>query len=240
MEDRTIITITALAFTAITGVLTAIFTYYTSRQKLKEMEFEYERRLIEGYLEKAREYLSSVYIPLSISLSKLNSAFISFRENSDVKAEESRFKEAVKIFVNKIDELGDSGANAFYTTELDEVLQSFREFLLASLNAKETNIKIILKAYTNTLPSIIGLNINQERTLKVKSNKYFKDRSSASLKLFGFAGLTYEVSEVLSASIDSADFEERFIRDIHALNMLVKEVTLGSKARASKLNEHNN
>ena len=112
-----------------------------AKQKLAEIEFEYEKRLQEGYLEKARDYLTTVYIPLSIEITKLNASYLSFRKKSDVKIEKKRFEDAIKDFITKIDSFGHQGANAFYTTELDDTLQSFSEFLSRSLTAQETNIK---------------------------------------------------------------------------------------------------
>ncbi len=48
-----------------------------------------------------------------------------------------------------------------------------------------------------------------------------------------FAGISfaYEADEVLEAPLGSTEFEDRFVREIHTLNVLVKEVTLGSQAR---------
>lgn len=236
MDDSKVLAGVVAAIAAIVGAaLGAIAKGYASRQKLREMEFEYERRLTEGYLERAREYLNSVYIPLSISLTKLNSAFVSFRDKQAVQAEENRFKTSVKEFVDTVDELGSKGANAFYTTDLDEALQSFREFLSASLVANETNIKAILKTSIGTFPFVGGMKSERHAVLKGKKAENYRTTGQLSIKIWKF-GLIYKADEVLSAPIKAEDFEARFVRDVHTLNVLVKEVTLGSKARTSNQN----
>ncbi|WP_185976872.1 hypothetical protein [Shewanella psychropiezotolerans] len=49
----------------------------------------------------------------------------------------------------------------------------------------------------------------------------------------GGLGVSYEAKEVLAAPLASKDFEERFVRDSHIINVLIKEVTLGAKAKNS-------
>lgn len=212
---------------------------YSSRQKLKELEFDYERRLNEGYIERAREYLSSVYLPLSISLTKLNSAFISFREKPTVQAEQNRFKASIKEFVKTVDQLGSQGANAFYTTDLDEALQSFRQFVSASVTATETNIKGVLKTSMGPLPFVGGMESERNLVLKGKRIERYRTTGEISVGFWKFR-FTYRADEVLSSPVNTVDFEERFVRDIYTINVLVKEVTLGSKARASKQSSANN
>jgi len=233
LDDPKILAGIIAAIAAIIGALLGAFTKgYASKQKIRELEFEYERRLNEGYLEKAREYLKSVYIPLSISLTKLNSAFISFREKPSILAEQNRFKSSIKEFVQTVDDLGTQGANAFYTTDLDEALQSFREFLSASSTAKETNIKGIMKVSIGSLPFIGGLESQRNTILSGKQIERYRTSGQISFSLWKL-GFTYRADEVLSSPVGAEDFEERFVRDVHTINVLVKEVTLGSKARAS-------
>ena len=239
MDDPKVLAGIVAAIAAIAGAaLGAVAKGYASRQKLREMEFEYERRLNEGYLERAREYLTSVYIPLSISLTKLNSAFVSFRDKQAVQVEENRFTASIKEFVDTVDDLGSKGANAFYTTDLDEALQSFREFLSASLVAKETNIKAVIKARIGSLPFVGGMASERHTVLKGKKVEKYRTTGQLSIKIWKF-GLAYKADEVLSAPIQAEDFEARFVRDVHTLNVLVKEVTLGSKARTSNQDSAN-
>lgn len=239
MDDPKVLAGVFAAAAAIIGAAIGAFAKgYSSKQKLREMEFEYERRLTEGYLERAREYLTSVYIPLSISLTKLNSAFVSFREKQNVQAEENRFKASIKEFIKTVDGLGSRGANAFYTTDLDELLQSFREFLSASLVAEETNIKAIFKTSIGSLPFIGRMESEHHGILRGKNIERYRTSGKLSIKIWKI-DFAFKADEVLSAPIQAEDFEARFVRDVHTLNVLVKEVTLGSKARLSNQNSAN-
>ena len=238
--DPKILAAIIAAVAAIIGALVgAIAKGYSSREKLLEREFEYEKRLQAGYLERAREYVKGVYIPLSIETTKLNAAFHSYRTVSKKdlakertkQAAETRMKNAIEAFLAKVYELGNQGANAFLTTDLDESLQGFCEFLRSSLTATETNIKAVFKFDLSSLPLIGALRSEKEYILSGKMAQRLRTGSRLSVD-FGGIGLTYMANEMLAAPLVSVDFEERFVRDIHTINVLVKEVTLGSKARS--------
>lgn len=111
--------------------------------------------------------------------------------------------------------------------------RTFREFLSASLVANQTNIKAIFKASIGSFPFMDGLKAERHGILKGKSSERYRTKGKLSIKIWK-VGLTFKADEVLSAPIDAEDFESRFVRDVHTLNVLVKEVTLGSKARSSK------
>lgn len=146
--DPKIITGLIAAGSALAGaVITAIAKGYTSRQKLIELRFEYENRLKAGYLEKAREYTTGVYVPLSISLAKLGFSYQNFRASTgDNQAELlSVFLSEVDSFLSSISDLATQGANAFLTTDLDETLQGFCSFLTSSRIAKEPQLKIVVR-----------------------------------------------------------------------------------------------
>ena len=82
MDPKTITGLIAAGSALAGAVITAIAKGYTSRQKLNELRFEYENRLKAGYLEKAREYTTGVYVPLSISLAKLGFSYQNFRAST--------------------------------------------------------------------------------------------------------------------------------------------------------------
>ena len=44
--------------------------------------------------------------------------------------------------------------------------------------------------------------------------------------------MKYRADELLSAPLEDSAFEKKFVTDMYMLKILVKEVTLGSKARA--------
>lgn len=214
-------------FGALLGVLGKAIS---SRQKIREINSVYGNKLQERYLEAAKDYTTSVYVPMSISLSNLNHSFLIYRADSSEENINS-FKEEIDVFVEKILALSGRGASAFLTTELDEKLQAFFSFVRDSKCATEPSIKMIFEV---KLPYIGGrYNDRIERRARGKvARGFWSPRMSISL---GTIGVSYEATEILSAPIGSRDFEERFIRDSHLINVLIKEVTLGTNARVGIL-----
>ena len=136
MDPKIITGIVAAISAIIAAVITAVATGFSARQKRQELRFQYETRLKEGYLEKAREYTSKLYVPLSIALASLGFAFQRFRSsNMDLNVKTNQLKEAIKEFLSVTADLSARGANAFLTTDLDEALQGFQAFLTSSMGA---------------------------------------------------------------------------------------------------------
>ncbi len=221
--DPKIIAAISVIIGALLGVLGKAIS---SRQKIRELNSVYANKLQECYLEAAKDYTVSVYVPISIALSNLSHAFLIYRADSGEENLAS-FKEAIDVFVEKILELSGKGASAFLTTELDEKLQAFFSFVRDSKDATEPTIKMIFEV---KLPYIGGrYNDRIERRAKGKvARSFWSPRMSISL---GVIGASFEATEILSAPIGSRDFEERFVRDSHVVNVLIKEVTLGANAR---------
>jgi len=228
--DAKVITAGIAAISAIVAsIVTAIASGFSSRQKLRELSFQYETRLRDGYLEKARDYTTMVYVPICIALSKLDFAFQHFRSTPTTDEVVAEFKTRIGEFIETFHELSSRGANAFMTTDLDETIQRFLSFLASSVTAQNPILKVVMKFSANTLWT--GTDTQFERVVSGTKLKYFKSRPvSLQLGPFGFA---YEGEEIVSAPISSVEFAERFSKDTHLINVLIKEVTLGSVARKS-------
>jgi hypothetical protein len=218
------------AGSAIAGaVITGVAKGYTSRQKLNELRFQYENRLKDGYLEKARKYTTGVYIPLSIALAKLAFAYQNFRASTTENKTEllGVFLNEVDSFLSAVSKLANQGANAFFTTDLDESLQGFCSFLSSSLTSKEPQLKVVVRF---GLASIWGNTKFDKATLVCgKSTQFF--RSNPIEMRIGTFRLSYKGNDIVAAPPDTEEFQDRFIRDTHFINILIKEVTLGAKAR---------
>jgi len=215
---------------AIAGVIGALLGFLgkavSSRQKINEINSAYSNKLHERYLESAKDYTKSVYVPISISLSNLNHAFLIFRaDNSEVNLK--GLKDSIDLFIEKILELSSKGAGAFLTTELDERLQSFFSFVRESKDADESTIKLVFEFKLPYLGSRYKDRIEHRAKGKL-ARGLWSPRLSFSL---GIVGASFEATEILSAPLGSRDFEERFVRDSHIINVLIKEVTLGANAR---------
>jgi len=210
------------------SIVTAIANSYVSRQKIKELHFEYENKLRDSYLQNAREYTKNLYIPLSVSLSKLRFSYQLFRSYTETNKQSllDSFNSEIDAFLFFISELSQKGANAFFTTDLDEALQDFCSFLMSSKLATETKYQLELRFSTSGL---INQSLSTKSIVSGKLPSIFKN-SKLGFDMFPFK-VSYVLSEIVAAPIESKDFFDRFSKSIHLLNVLIKEVTLGAKAR---------
>ena len=53
---------------------------YNARQKLKEIQINHSHQIHENYLNNAREYTGSVYVPLSTAVTSLSREYFEFRK----------------------------------------------------------------------------------------------------------------------------------------------------------------
>lgn len=229
MDSKIITGIVAALSAIIAAIVTAIAASFSAKQKLQEIRFQYEARLKDGYLEKAREYTSKLYVPLSIALASLGLAFQRFRSsNEDPSTKSGQLREAISEFLSVTADLSSRGANAFLTTDLDETLQGFKAFLMSSMTAQEPKLKVVIKLCTSALWG--GARANLEKVVAGKKVRFFRGPPFS----FSFIGVSFVFigEEILSAPIESPEFEERFLMDTFFINMLIKEVTLGAVARS--------
>ena len=175
MDPKIVTGIIAAISAIIAAVITAIATGFSARQKLQELRFQYETRLKDGYLEKARDYTSKLYVPLSIALAKLVFAFQIFQSsNQNDEKKTDQFEKEIREFLSAAQDLASRGANAFLTTDLDEALQAFSSFLTSSLEAKEPRLKVVLKF--GTLGLWGGSEAKIAQVVSGKKVKFFKSR----------------------------------------------------------------
>jgi len=231
ISDPKVITAITVAASGIVGAAIGAYSKaVSSKQKINELKENYNQKLQDTYLENARKYTESVYVPLSISLSNLGYMFQSFRaqtNDNDKTDAKDKFDSVISEFLATMTELSSRGANAFLTAELDEKLLAFCSFLSESKSVDFPAIKMIVGF---SLP-FLGSGYKDEVEKRI-SGKYARRLWSPKLSLsVGGFGVSYEAKEILAAPLDSKDFEERFVRDYHLINVLIKEVTLGAKAK---------
>ena len=234
MNEAVVKALIAAGSAILGAIVAAAAKGYAAKQKLQEIKLSYEQRLHEGYLEKAREYTQGVYVPLSIALTQLNFDFqilLSQKtKNGSIPSNSlQNFQKSSNQFQETIKDLAERGANAFLTTELDEKLQSFCSFLNSSSSTTES---VVQQKFEFILP-FIGSSYHSEisRELKGKWARLLRSKKvSYSLNLIDI-GFSYEAEEILAAPLGTGDFEMRFTRDVRLLNILIKEVTLGAKAK---------
>ncbi|PWQ96759.1 hypothetical protein [Leucothrix arctica] len=234
-DTKIITTIIAGAAAILGAVIGGYFKAISAKQKILELNQNYNQKLQDNYLEKAREYTESVYAPLSIALATLSYSFRKYQTNIETDNEQELITElsaSIDDFNSVVMGLMSKGAGAFLTTELDERLQSFGAFLDASKSADNPILKMVL---SYKLP-LLGSGFQE--TKNIISGKFAQTFWSPrlSIPMRGF-GISYEAKETLAAPFESRNFEARFVRDVHIINVLIKEVTLGAKAKHSINNE---
>jgi hypothetical protein len=164
------------ALGAVLGVvITVSGTIYAAKKKTEEVWLVYEQRLQDRYLENARAYLESVYIPLHLALAHLTRSYRVFRSHINFDAQEAPseqiddFRAAAVVYGDTVRDLLDRGAAAFLTTALEERLGSFNEFLRESLDSTETQVEVLFSFSVGL--SYLGMHIQTEET-RIHSKRF--------------------------------------------------------------------
>jgi hypothetical protein len=227
MEPTPVTAAIAAAGVIVGATVAAAASYFSTKHKLREMEVAATQRLRENYLQNARDYTKSIYIPLVLAVSRLYDAYNSYQENPAAPDRGGIFRAAIDVFLSEVRRLRDGGAEAFLTNELEDRLRYFTEFLVASIAATSVRRKVVI----GYRASVGGLTIGNSMALTVTGKRALLARSGAlSIDVFGF-GITYEAEQVLAAPLNSVEFNRRFVSDSSEIRILIKEVTLGGKPK---------
>lgn len=118
------------------------------------------------------------------------------------------------------------GATAFITTDLEDLLIKFAVFLRASRFASDTVVDVTYDFGV----SVLGIGFQRGGSRKANVSQAASKGFSASISAAGIDAKV-RISDIISAPINTEDFQARFERDSYRLSLLIKEVTLGSAAR---------
>ena len=195
--------------------------------ELKKLRLERFNEQRDFYLKNAREQIGTVYVPLSAELAALKGAFQNYLYHGKDEEWLSVFVSHVDQFVVELQALELRGATAFVTTDLEDLLIKFVAFLRASKNSTEPVVEV---TYNFSL-GFLGFMTHKNGAVKSRSAGAIRPGISASISAAGI-GADVRVSDIIHAPINSEEFHARFERDGYQLSLLIKEVTLGSVARA--------
>lgn len=196
------------------------------QDELHKLRLERLNEQRDSYLENARKQIGTVYVPLSAELAALKAVFQNYLYQGKTDEKLSELNIQVEKFVTKLQELELRGATAYVTTELEDVLIKFVVFLRASQIASETLVDI---TYDFSM-KVLGFGLQRAGSQVARVSSATSKGFSASISAAGI-GADVRISDIISAPINSEDFQARFERDSHRLSLLIKEVTLGSAAR---------
>ena len=103
MDDATLKTIIGVVGVVGGALIGEFVAAYNAKQKLKEIQINHSHQLHETYLNNAREYTSSVYVPLSMAVTNLSREYLKFRKTitneTSEDSSETHFKEKIKLFI---------------------------------------------------------------------------------------------------------------------------------------------
>lgn len=196
------------------------------RDELQKLKLERLNEQNDLYLKNAREQIGTVYVPLSASLAALKASFQNYIYQGRKEQKIVAFVDQIDDFIEQLQALELRGATAYVTTDLEDSLIRFVEFLRASKSANEPIVDI---AY-NFSVGLGGFKTMHIGAIKTNASKATRPGFSASISAAGI-GAGVRVSDIVQAPIHSEEFQARFERDSYRLSVLIKKVTLGSTAR---------
>lgn len=227
----------AAAASLATALVAGSAAAYGARLKIREIELGYSQKLHENYLSAARQYTRSIYVPLSIALTKLSEAFLEFRDSLDVETRQvddeivAGFRQACESFLTEIQRMSAAGADAFFTSELEEQLLSFSTFVRKSLTSTKARADVVFESSFGWgfIALALGGNRLTFRRSGVISGSAAETVQSrgGTVSLMGVS-LSYRAEKLLEAPLTSKPFEQRMVEDLPRLKALIKEVTLGA------------
>lgn len=224
-----LIGILSVVVSAGTGALVSRWhTMSKFRDELHKLRLERFNEQSDSYLENARKQIGTVYVPLSAELAALKALFQNYLYKGKSDEGLSEFQGQIEKFITKLQELELRGATAYVTTDLEELLIKFVVFLRASQSATETVVDV---TYDFSV-GLFGFGFQRGGSRKTSVSSATSKGFSASISAAGISA-DVRVSDIISAPINTEDFQARFERDSYRLSLLIKEVTLGSAARKS-------
>ncbi len=197
------------------------------REELEKLKLERANKQSDSYLENARKQIGTVYVPLSVQLAALKAAFQNYLYQGKTEKGLAAFRARIDRFITELQALELRGAAAYVTTDLEDSLIRFVAFLRAS---KTSTAPVVDVTYDFRLGAA-GFGTRQSGSLRARSSAIARPGRAASISMAGI-GMDVRVSDILQAPIGSEDFQARFERDAYRLSVLIREVTLGSTARA--------
>lgn len=207
---------------------TGVASVIAANRKVREVELVYMQRLRENYLENARAYTQSIYMPLATSLTLLAASFAKFQSELALAPNSptvvTHFYDTVGLFIQEVRDLQERGAGAFLTTALETELENLIAFLEESREAVKT------KKRATVAMSYFGVSIQTELNSEIAIREANLMSSFRYLPGWFFPRVQMMQNRVVAAAPQSDDFGREIALSIGRVRVLVKEVTLGAQA----------
>lgn len=208
------------------ATVTALASAYAAKRKVAELRLSNSFDLAKQYLESARNYTETVYMPLSISVHELQSEFLAYKTQIEAtqatEADEDRFREACSKFIKTSDDLFLRGAGAVLTIRLDEAISRFASFLRESLSL--TSGKVVKTRKIPSADTQLQLATKMLKSIPLMLIPF----ATAHIMFSMLPDIILEFRVIISAApLDSKAFEEQFSEYVDFVKVGIKEVTLG-------------
>jgi hypothetical protein len=218
--------IAALA-AVLAATATALASAYAARRKVAEIELTNSFQLANQYLESARRYTETVYLPLAVAVHDLHSAFLAFKaviREPEVPAATTNFTDKISTFLAATNKQFAAGASAVLTFKLDDTLTGFTAFIDKSRSVAEP-VTVNEVAMIFSL-GFYGLQIHRSLTRQFSSSILPYDEFT--FRILGMGMGLRQNPMLVAAPLGSDEFAKRFTFDINQIKAAIKEVTLGA------------
>lgn len=212
----------------IATLVTALSSAYVARRRVAELELGNSFELAKQYVESARNYTESVYLPLAVELYKLQKAFSTYKvhkqtykvtEKRGSQPPRERLENDFRLFVHTVGELFLRGAAAVIAVQLEMDITGFISFLQESMTTERVvKTRSTLENFARTGLSALALVTPILGLATVIPTKQLLE--------FGIGPTAQH--EIAAAPIGSDQFEKQFALYISAISSGIKRVTLGA------------
>jgi len=238
MEYEIIIAVIGVLGVIFGALITSIFQYFSSKQKLEELQISLTQKAYERQIESARIHLDDLYLPLYKEISSLLYHYTKYRniyrivEVSDqanlkeVEEEIDTFFNSISQFSELVENIFKNGMTAFLVGVIEERLIELRDLLEQS---KKEPTGIVETRVTATI-GLFGITGSGSKTTtkKIIAKNIPKIES---LEIgFPFFGKTKIENRLLKAPFESEKFDEQFMEYITEIKREMREVTLWLKS----------
>ena len=251
MNEAVLIALIGAAGVIVGSAFTFLASYFTAKQKLKELELLYQQKLDEterayqqeldkAYHEHARDHLETLYLPLNVSLAKLEDEHDKFRNLLSnvsharitplpeyVQLEEivsnavHEYKQACVNYTQKVADLFNQ--NAYLTSQFESYLRTFNRFIQGSLPLRWDVPRLFITQVAHPRPT--HSTKKRFRLLRRTTEQFVQVHSDKETRDFN---VPFE--EVMIPAVIISDlYDTRFKYGIGELKALIKELTLGVK-----------
>ena len=233
LDPKVLVALVGVFSAIVSAIVGALVSRWQAASKFREQleKYRLERRDAESdqYLQQAREHTETVYVPLSSALALLKASFQRYVFEGRTDTDRQLFLTQIDNFIAELQRLERQGATAFITTELEELILAFTTFIRASKHADEPRMEVV---YDFSI-SVGGMSssTSTSNVVKVSPKNVLARIGDTVINIPGIR-MGVRTSDLIQAPIQSDEFQARFERDTHRINVLVKEVTLGSAAKS--------